>query len=453
MLVREVPWRDPTMVFPAWANRPGVVWLDSAAQDARSRYSYLCAEPFLTLSAAADQVTVDGMTQPGDLLTLLAGFLDRHRSDAEGPVPFTGGAVGFLGYELPFCADPHVCRHPATMPDACFGLYDTVIGFDHQDRRCWIMSSGLPEPPGPARQARAARRADECARRLNTVLPWPEDTSQVHWRPELSEAEYAMCVRRVLANIRAGDIYQANFTMRFRGVRPPGLSLPAVYRRLRTGNPAPFAAYLAGPEASLLSASPERFLRLDRQGRIEARPIKGTRARHPDPVLDLRAAEALRGSGKDRTENLMIVDLLRNDLARVARIGSVRVPSLRTVESFATVHHLVSSVTATLKPGLGPVDLLRASMPGGSVTGAPKVRAMQIIDELEPARRGPYCGCLTWIGFDGAMDSSIIIRTLVATRTELIAQAGGGIVAESEPNAEYAEMLLKADPLLRAAAG
>ncbi|MCW2239241.1 anthranilate/para-aminobenzoate synthase component I [Azospirillum canadense] len=258
-------------------------------------------------------------------------------------------------------------------------------------------------------------------------------------------------VTRALDYIRAGDIYQANITQRFLADRPAGLDDYALFERLRALSPAPFAAFLnCGPRLRIASASPERFIRLSASGAIETRPIKGTRPRYADPALDAAAAAELVGSVKDRAENLMITDLLRNDLGRVAALGSVRVPVLYGLESFASVHHLVSVVTAQLRPGLGPVDLLRAACPGGSITGAPKIRAMEIIDELEPARRGAYCGSVAWIGFDGAMDSSIVIRSLSLTPDAVVAQAGGGIVADSDPAAEHEEMLVKVRPLLRA---
>ncbi|WP_297443994.1 anthranilate synthase component I family protein [Acidocella sp.] len=213
-------------------------------------------------------------------------------------------------------------------------------------------------------------------------------------------------------------------------------------------SPAPFAACLESGAFGLVCASPERFLRLYPDGRVETRPIKGTMARHPDPAADASAAAALRANPKERAENLMITDLLRNDLGKVCEIGSVRVPELWSVESYAQAHHLVSAVTGQLRPGLDAFDLLAATLPGGPITGAPKHRAMEIIDELEAGPRGAYCGALAWIGFDGAMDSAIIIRTLTATARTLYTQAGGGITWDSTWNAEYEEAMIKLSPLL-----
>jgi len=265
---------------------------------------------------------------------------------------------------------------------------------------------------------------------------------------------YEMRLDRLRGYIAAGDIYQANLTVRFAAPRPADFSPVAYHMALRRLSPAPFGAYLGGGDGVVISgASPERFLRLAPDGRVETRPIKGTAARSPDPEADAQAAAALLASPKERAENLMITDLLRNDLSQVCEIGSVAVPELLVLEPYAQAHHLVSAVTGRLRAGLGATDLLRAAFPGGSITGAPKRRAMQIIDELEAGPRGAYCGAVVWIGFDGAMDSAIIIRSLVATREMLFAQAGGGITWDSEAGAEYEEMMLKLSALLAASRG
>ena len=296
------------------------------------------------------------------------------------------------------------------------------------------------------------RRAEVMAARLAEAPPLPpvDWRPAGSWRPELSRRHYEDMVSRAISYIHAGDIFQANLTQRLLGTRPEGLSPFMLYRRLRALSPAPFGAYLtAGPGLAIASASPERFLKLTPGGHVSTRPIKGTRPRGRTPAEDEKLARDLTGSEKDQAENLMIVDLLRNDLSRVCRLGSVEVKELAGLESFANVHHLVSEVRGTLFPNRGAVDLLRATFPGGSVTGAPKIRAMEIINELEPARRGPYCGAIAWIGFDGAMDSSIVIRTLVIKDRQVAAQAGGGIVADSDPGAEYEEAMDKAWAMLQ----
>lgn len=452
--VQEIAYRPAADAFAALADEPFVAWLDSAASsDPRSRYSYLCIRPFSVIEAVDGRITIGGRRLSGDPFAFLQAELARWRIEpGQAPVPFAGGAVGFLGYELGGALEVLPARHPNSfgMPDMSFGFYDVVLAFDAREQNCWLLSSGFPETEPKRRSRRAAARADEMLALLrHPARPSHGPIASVSWTPELSRSAYEARVGKVLEYIRAGDIFQANFTARSLAPRPPGIAAAEIYRKLRALSPAPFAAFLGcGAGLAVTSASPERFLRLDPSGQVETRPIKGTRPRGADPETDRRLRAELSASPKDRAENLMIVDLMRSDLGKVAEIGSISVPTLCEVESFATVHHLVSAIEAQLRPGLGPVDLLRAAFPGGSVTGAPKIRAMEIIDELEEARRGPYCGSIAWIGFDGAMDSSMVIRTLVVTETMLIAQAGGGIVADSDPAGEYEEMQLKLRPII-----
>ncbi len=431
-MIQEIAWQEPNDCFAALAHEPYLAFLDSAATgDARSRFSYICLDPFKILRPQQD-----------DALDLLARELAQH-APTPGPLPFTGGAVGFFSYDLGLGLEPVPSRHdnPSNLPDIFIGFYDTLIGFDHTAHRAWLIMASRPGQD-------TATQATNLLARLNHA-PKPAPLPKLHWQADMDQTEYQTHVQRILAYIRAGDIYQANFTLRHVAPRPANLNPAALYLALRQTSPAPFAAYLdCGEGLALLSASPERFISLSPNGDIETRPIKGTRPRHTNPVQDAALAAELAQSPKDRAENLMIVDLLRHDIGRVAQTGSIRVPELFQVESFASVHHLVSCITGKLRPELGPVDLLRVTLPGGSVTGAPKIRAMQIIDELEPCRRGPYCGAIAWIGFDGAMDSSIIIRTLIVTPTHVLMQSGGGIVADSQPDAEYDEMRLKASPML-----
>lgn len=456
MLVREFSWRPPEEAVAPWAGDPYVAWLDSGGPSGpRSRYSYLAVAPFQVLEAGPDGTSLNGCALPLDPFTALSRELARFpQADHAAPVPFAGGAVGFLGYEL--VRHLEAVRCPAAgrldIPDMIFGFYDLVLAFDAETRCAWLLSSGLPHAKGLARQRHAAERADWAMRCLEQTPRRPDAAvPRLAWWRETTRPAHQAKLALILAYIAAGDIYQANLTTRFLAETPAGLRPFDLYAKLRRQNPAPFAAYLGcGPGRAIASASPERFISLDRAGRIESRPLKGTRPRGATESADAALAANLATSIKDRAENLMIVDLLRNDLGRVAEIGSVRVPTLYAVESFPAVHHLVSTIEAQLRPGLGPVDLLRASFPGGSITGAPKIRAMEIIAELEDAPRGPYCGAVAWISFDGAMDSSIAIRTLTVTPETIAAQAGGGIVADSEPDAEFEEMMVKVRPLLRA---
>ncbi len=431
---------SPEQAFAVFSADSHTAWLDSTGPlTSRSRYSYLAIDPFEVFTT--------------DVFDRLAAGLSRFAQPATpGPAPFVGGAVGFLGYELGATLEP-VPRHPATpgLPDASIGLYDVVLAFDRQDNIAWLHASGLPETNPTRRAARAAARAQTTLDRLAQAKPAPANHPALHWQAQTPRAVHEARIARTIAYIEAGDIYQANITAAFHAARPASLSAADIHIALRAASPAPFGAFLdLGHNRAIASVSPERFLSLTATGQIEARPIKGTRPRHPDAATDATLRAELLASPKDRAENLMIVDLLRHDISRVAEIGSVHVPQLATAETFANVHHLVSVVRGQLRPGATAVDLLRAAFPGGSITGAPKRRAQQIIHALEPGARGPYCGAVVWLGWDGAMDSSIAIRTATITPDRVTIQAGGGIVADSDPAAEYEEMLVKAGPLLRA---
>jgi para-aminobenzoate synthetase component 1 len=456
------------------AGLPRLLFLDSAAPDTPlSQYSFLTADPFAWLESRRREVRLDGhLLLEGDPFTALAGLLARWHTPALPDLPpFQGGAAGLFGYDL--CHHLERLPRPAfdefQTPDLAVGFYDWVVAFDPSARRAWLISTGVPEADPARRRDRAARRARDVLARLHAAmpsLPSPPPVAPVtpcrhHPLPLLpslssnfDRAGYLAAVRRAIEYIHAGDCFQVNIAQRL--LYPNALPPLELYRRLRQGNPAPFAAYLDLGDFTVASASPERFVRVLASGErqlpeeVQTRPIKGTRPRGRTPEEDRARAQELLASAKDRAENVMIVDLLRNDLGRVCRYGSVRVEALCQLESYRTVHHLVSEVRGRLRPGLGPVDLLRAAFPGGSVTGAPKVRAMEIIAELEPTARGPYCGSVAWLGFDGAMDTSILIRTFTLGKGWVQFPVGGGIVADSTPEGEYAETLHKAEGLLRA---
>ncbi|MBX6322631.1 MAG: aminodeoxychorismate synthase, component I [Rhodospirillaceae bacterium] len=458
-LVEEVAYRDPVEAFAPFASDRHAVLLDSAmTEEGLGRFSYVAPEPFLTLASRDGVVDCDGEPGPGDpfavLRTRLAGFAIEPVPDLP---PFQGGAVGCFGYELARHLErlPVAPRDDMGFPDLALGFHDVVIAFDHAQRRAWIVSSGLPETEPAARRRRAAARLRRIAARLAAAAPLPpppEPLGPVAIESNFTRPAYEAAVQRVIDYILAGDIFQANLSQRFAATLPQGLDAFGLYRRLRALNPAAFAAFLRFGDVTIASASPERFLRLD-GARVETRPIKGTRPRGRTPAEDAALAAQLAASEKDRAENVMIVDLLRNDLSRVCCDGSVEVPALCALQTLPTVFHLVSTVTGTLRPGLGPVDLLAACFPGGSITGAPKIRAMEIIAELEPTRRGPYCGAIGWIGFDGGMDTSITIRTYALSGQRVTFQAGGGIVADSNPAEEYDETMAKARALIAALSG
>ncbi len=430
------------------------VLLDSALAGPQGRFSYIAVDPFRVIRCtpwkvgAPWAVTVDGKTAKGDPFTALSAELSRFaRPSRKDPAPFLGGAVGFFSYELGGVLETTPPPKGAPFPlDMAVGLYDTIAAFDHERREAWVIAHDFGMPRRPKAEHRAAQLAQALGTEPHRAAPDIAGT----WRAETTKAQHEARIATAIEAIRRGDIYQANITQRFLAEVPQSINSYDLYLRLRSVTAAPFAAFLnTGEDFHILSASPERFLKVDTAGAVETRPIKGTRPRGLTPAEDRALAAELLASAKDRAENLMIVDLLRNDLARVCAPGSIAVPVLCGLETFPAVHHLVSVVTGHLRPGATPVDLLRAAFPGGSVTGAPKIKAMEIIHDLEPAPRGPYCGAIAWLGFDGAMDSSIVIRTLVRHGTTLVAQAGGGIVAESDPAQEFEESVTKVKPLLR----
>jgi para-aminobenzoate synthetase component 1 len=459
---RTQPCVEPLTGLTPWevcqrlADRQHLLFLDSAQESALGRYSYVCADPVHVLKARRDRVD--------PLARLAARLAEFPLESIAGLPPFQGGAAGMFGYDLchQFERLPSPRFEDFAIPDLMVGIYDWVIAFDHYDQTAWLISTGYPEAEPDRRQLRARRRIDQVKRWLDrrTVrrptwsrkpIPIASPQFPVEGRAGLTSNfnrdDYLATIERAIEYIRAGDCFQVNIAQRLMTPAPPDPL--ALYEKLRARNPAPFAAYFDLGGRMIASASPERFLRVQ-AGNVETRPIKGTRPRGSTPEEDRRLVQELRASAKDRAENVMIVDLLRNDLGRVCEYGSVRVESLCQLESHPFVHHLVSEVRGRLRPGLGPTDLLRAAFPGGSVTGAPKIRAMEIIAELERTARGPYCGCLGWLGFNGDMDTNLLIRTFIYGDGWLHFSVGGGIVADSSPEREYAETWHKAEGLLRA---
>jgi para-aminobenzoate synthetase component 1 len=392
---------------------------------------------------------------PGRRFDLLAEVIRRDTGKAvSGLPPFQGGVAGLFGYGLARAFE-RIARCPAdefALPDFAVGVYRWVLAFDHRAGSNWLFARG-PDAETHLRRIRALVRGQP--RPAPAIVSSPVIPSRSFPVPGLegvsssfSRPAFEAVVRRAVEYIHAGDCFQVNLAQR---LLHPALDHPLnLYRRLRERNPAPFAAYLDCGPFQVLSASPERFVRVDPCGTVSTRPIKGTRPRGKTPATDAALAADLAASPKDRAENVMIVDLLRNDLGRVCAFGTVRVTEVCSVETYRTVHHLVSEVVGRLRPGLDAVDLLRAAFPGGSVTGAPKVRAMEIIAELEGTERGPYCGSIGYIGLDGAADTSILIRTVTAAGGWWQFPVGGGIVADSDPVLEYEETLHKAAGIVRA---
>ncbi|MEL7935966.1 aminodeoxychorismate synthase component I [Pseudomonas delhiensis] len=439
--VHPLPYReDPTARFARIAGAPGAVLLDAGRPGAsRGRYDLMSAWPLAELAPAADESAKAFFAR---LRTALQSLGQAEAAEVP-DLPFVGGLIGYLGYDLGRRIErlPQHSRDDIGLPDARVGLYAWALVTDHQ-----LGSSQLvfhPRLEAAERQRLLALfEADEAP----APAPLPPFRLHTGFRPDLSREQYRQALERVQSYILAGDCYQVNYTQRFRA---PCSGAPwQAYLALRAACPTPFAGYLGLGEGAILSLSPERFIRMHRR-QVETRPIKGTRPRGRTPAEDAANAEELLASPKDRAENLMIVDLLRNDLGRSCTPGTVRVPELFALESYPNVHHLVSSVTGELAAGKDALDLLLGSFPGGSITGAPKVRAMQIIDELEPSRRGIYCGSLFYLDVRGELDSSITIRTLLVKDGQVSCWGGGGIVADSDWEAEYAESLTKVDVLLR----
>jgi len=439
---------DLAGLFAALSSQPWAMLLDSAGADhPDSRYDILVARPVATLVTRGEQTTISQgsrqLISNEDPLALLEQW--QHRllgpiNDSAGDDwPFSGGALGYFSYDLGrrFETLPQLAEDDIGIPQMAVGIYAWALVYDRRQRQATLLSSG-PD----ANQV--LDRAWQWLRQLPPVEPGAFSLTGP-WQANLTLEQYADRFARVQRYLRSGDCYQINLTQRF--AAPFEGDEWRAYCELRKANQAPFSAFLRLPDHAILSISPERFLQVSHR-QVQTRPIKGTRPRHSDPGLDRAAAAELAGSSKDQAENLMIVDLLRNDIGRVSTPGSVAVPQMFAVESFPAVHHLVSTITSELAPGISTQDLLRACFPGGSITGAPKIRAMEIIEELEPQRRAIYCGSIGYIGQNGRMDTSITIRTLVAKDGWLYCWAGGGIVADSRMTAEYQECFDKLGKIL-----
>jgi para-aminobenzoate synthetase component 1 len=415
---------DSTAYYAAIAGLPWAVWLDSARA---GRYDILTAAPYRTVELRRGDVANDPFARLRSVL--------GHTVEPVPDVPFAGGLLGYWGYDLALPDAPV----SGALPDVMLGLYDWAVVIDHTQQTARLVSH--------QRDAATTALLPSLLERLRVGQALPMDDFRVsgsvafNFTPE----RYAQAFAAVQAYLRAGDCYQVNLAQRF-CAHAQGNALGA-YIRLRQMSRAPYSAFLNFPHAQILCTSPERFLRVH-DGSVETKPIKGTRPRGTDSAEDRLLIEDLRHHPKDRAENLMIVDLLRSDLGKNCLPGSVRTTALFEVESFANVHHLVSTITGQIAPGHDALDVLRDCFPGGSITGAPKQRAMQIINELEPNRREVYCGAIGYVGFDGNMDTNIPIRTLVYSGNQIRGWAGGGIVADSDGAREYQETFDKASVML-----
>ncbi len=451
---------DALWCFEAFAPRPFSFFLDSGMDVQKlGRYSFIGSDPFLVLRSRGDRVTLirNGKEEVrrGNPFDILGEFLSVYALDgSQAKVPFAGGAVGYFSYDLCHFIErlPTRAADDLQLPECYFAFYDAVLAFDHLENKVYIVSSGFPELDEEKRLRRAAAKLAELRSRTMLVPPSLDIpphivTVQAALQANFTHEGYLEAVAKAREFICAGDIFQVNLSQRFETdiITPPH----ELYKKLRRINPAPFASYFNFDGVSIVGASPERFLKL-RGDWVETRPIKGTKPRGKTPEEDKALGESLLHSVKDRAENTMIVDLERNDIGRVCRYGTVRVTEHAILETYPTVFHLTSTVVGQLREGKDRIDLLKATFPGGSITGAPKVRAMEIIDELEPTRRSVYTGSLGYLSFSGDMDLNIVIRTIIVKNGRAFFQVGGAIVYDSEPESEYVETLDKGRALMRA---
>ncbi len=447
MIKKELPYfKESADLFESISDRHWAVMLDSGPKENRcGRYDILTADPFVTLVTRGDNTeVVSGKTHfsstadPFFLLREKLGLAETIDSE----LPFSGGAIGYFGYDLGRRIEnlPIIAEDDEALPEMAIGIYDWALVVDHDNGRSWLVSAGR----NPKTKTHWAALIT-----LFSKISKPIKRTKFHVtekvKSSLSYGQYANAFQRIQDYIGNGDCYQVNFAQRFQIAceGDPWLA----YCQLRKINPAPFSAYLNLPFVQAISASPERFLSVN-NGCVITQPIKGTRPRSAEPGADWMLAHSLLSSVKDRAENVMIVDLLRNDLSKNCKLNSVKVPKLYALESFASVHHLVTTVIGDLKVGRDALDLLRDCFPGGSITGAPKIRAMEIIEELEPQRRGVYCGSIAYLSFDGRMDSNIVIRTMTHRAGQIRFWAGGGITTESTLDGEYQESFDKAAAML-----
>ena len=453
---REMDWREAEIIFSIFAHEDFALWLDASdTTHPMGRYSYIGVRPFekIIIHAPTTEKNADPFNH---VKNKLAAYQENWHGLPNHLPPFRGGAAGFFAYDLGRALEnlpARICTNKT--PDLAIGLYDLILAFDHQQKRSFLFSSGFPKTTIAARTAHALARADAIEEKIKHLPPslarpdTPTPPLAQKVKSDISPAAYQKNVQKIIDAIHAGEIFQANLSQRFTATLNAADSDFAFYQRLRRTAPAPMSAFARYGDMALLSASPERFLSCA-QNQIETRPIKGTAPRHPDPAQDKAARTALLADPKERAENIMIVDLLRSDLSRSCQPHSISVAQLCALESFSTVHHLVSTLRGTLAQNQTPLDALRAAFPGGSISGAPKIRAMEIIDALEPHKRGAYCGALGYIGFDGTMDTNILIRTAIVQNKKVQFQVGGGITAHSQPQAEYLETLAKAQGILAA---
>ena len=450
--IRDITGIDYLKAFLAVKHLPYSLLLDSSDNNhAKSRYSFVMCQPIETICVKDGDITVtnweQNLTFTGDPFAVLQSRMESWVKDTThipNMPPFQGGIAGMFGYDIGRYLEeiPQLAQKNTDIPDMTVGIYDQVLAHDALLRKTYIFTHARNE-------SEATKKCDFLIEQFSQEYDVPEYTSTpLNWTANFNRENYIKQVQKVIDYIHNGDVFQANLAQRFDTDLPDNFDPFIHYLHMRTVNPAPFSAYMNIGDIKISSSSPERFVTLkDRQ--VETCPIKGTRPRANNREEDRANRLSLQSSEKDNAENTMIVDLMRNDLSRVCEAYSIKVTDLCKLETFTKVHHLVSTIKGKLEGNKTAIDLLRACFPGGSITGAPKIRAMEIIEELEPSRRGAYCGSIGYIGFDGTMDTNILIRTLTYDNYQLSLQVGGGIVADSNPEDEYQETLDKAEAILQ----
>ena len=452
----------PLQIFSPFSNTPWAMWLDSCnSNHVDSRYDIIVWSPDITLSTTGltttiinkhDNTIVKSEQDPLELVNLSLNSIFNSIDLPETYLPFKGGAVGYFAYDLGrrFENIPVECEADIDLPEMSIGIYSQAIVYDNVEKQFYLICKA--DERELLETLINNKISNDSVKELQKDKPLTSQHQISHnfsltsdWCSNMSESEYKNKFKQVHNYLLSGDCYQINLAQRFTASYE-GNEFEA-YSLLRSKNNAPFSGFIRLENASILSLSPERFLQLKEQ-EVQSKPIKGTRPRHKTTKADSKAKTELLNSIKDKAENLMIVDLLRNDISKVCIPGSVKVPALFKIESFPAVHHLVSTVTGELAPQYSANDLLRGAFPGGSITGAPKIRAMEIIEELEPNRRSVYCGSIGYISACGNMDTSITIRTLICKNNKVHCWAGGGLVADSDANSEYQETFDKVNKIL-----
>lgn len=444
-----IPYIAPEHAYAVFADKAFSLFFDSSDQAHQhsnkcNQYSFIAFDPVETISVRNDRTEIRNkeyrLKLRGNpfkhLRRRLSEWSDNIELLKKPPVPFTGGAAGYFGYDLarslehlPTCAEDDMA-----LPNMAIGIYHQVLAFDLLQKKCWHIVTAADKHMAESLHHIVTAKIDNM--RSAASAPEAKCYSVQNWTRARSQNAYQDNIQSVIDYIHAGDIFQANLAQRFQADLPDNFSAYSYYLHLRQVNPAPFSSYMNFGSFQILSCSPERFLKVENRF-VETRPIKGT-------LDSAYPVEQLKNSDKDRAENIMIVDLLRNDLSKTCETNSIQVPSLCAIESYAGLHHMVSSVTGTLKPHKTSMDVLENCFPGGSITGAPKIRAMEIIESLEPTRRGPYCGSIGYIDFNDTMDTNIVIRTIVIKNKTATFHVGSGIVADSDAHTEYLETMLKA---------